>query len=431
MLLFPYWKLHPPQYSIEGKEVQVLSGRFFQKAYKRYVSMNDYIKEEKHQFYQKKNIYLDYQATTPLDRRVLEAMLPYMTEKYGNPHSSEHSVGWAAEKAVEWAKSQIAIYINSLEDEIILTSGATESNNLAIIGLGYAALKKSKRRTILVSAIEHKCVLGASRFLEFFGFKIEKIPVENDGLILIEKFKSMLSDDTLLVSVMATNNEIGVNEPISLLGKMCKNNGTIFHVDASQGAYTNIDVIENNIDLMSISAHKIYGPKGIGGLFISQHSSIKPLPIIYGGGQQNGYRSGTIPVFLGVGFGEACSIMIKEKKEEIGKLISLSTKLYEGLKEICPLVKLNGCHENRHPGNLNITLPDMEAKQLITSLQPNIAFSTGSACTSNNIEPSHVLRAIGLSTEEADRSFRLSVGRFTTKDEIDTAISLISDRLSN
>jgi cysteine desulfurase len=376
-------------------------------------------------------IYLDYQATTPIDRQVFETMLPYMTEIYGNPHSSEHSLGWAAEKAIEQAKSQISDYINSLEDEIIITSGATESNNLAITGLGYTALEKSNRRTILVSAIEHKCVIGASRFLEKLGFKVQKIPVDNNGLINIEYFKTMLSDDVLLVSVMATNNEIGVNEPIAEIGKMCKINGIVFHVDASQGAYTNIDVIENHVDLMSISAHKIYGPKGIGVLYISQHSILKPMPIIFGGGQQNGYRSGTLPVFLVVGFGEACSIMNKVRKEEAEKLFLLSNQLYNGLQKICPLIKINGNRNNRHPGNLNITLPHLDSKQLITLLQPKLAFSTGSACTSNNIEPSHVLRAIGLSSEETDRSFRLSVGRFTTTEEIDIAVSLIGEILVN
>jgi cysteine desulfurase len=392
--------------------------------------MDSYNKEETCHSSLQKTIYLDYQATTPLDKRVLRVMFPYMTEKYGNPHSSEHSVGWMAEKAVEQAKSQIASYINSLEDEIILTSGATESNNLAIIGLGYAALEKSNRRTILVSAIEHKCVLGASRFLERFGFKIEKIPVENDGLVNIARFKSVLSNDTLLVSIMATNNEIGVNEPISKIGEICRANGSFFHVDASQGAYTNIDVIENNIDLMSISAHKIYGPKGIGGLFINQYSKIKPVPIIYGGGQQNGYRSGTISSFLALGFGEACSIIRNEKEIETEKLFNLSDRLYMGLKNNYPSLQLNGDKKNRHPGNLNITLPGIDSKQLITSLQPKLAFSTGAACTSSNIEPSHVLRAIGLSSEEADSSFRLSVGRFTTADEIDIAIALIKEQLS-
>ena len=391
--------------------------------------MGTYNKDETFNSGQNLPIYLDYQATTPLDRQVFEAMLPYMTENYGNPHSSEHSLGWIAEKAIERAKSQIAAYINSLEDEIIITSGATESNNLAIIGLGYAALEKTNRRTILVSAIEHKCVLGASRFLKRFGFKIEKIPVQNDGIIDIEHFKSMLSDDVFLVSVMATNNEIGVNEPIIEIGKLCKTNESIFHVDASQGAYTNIDVIKNNIDLMSISAHKIYGPKGIGGLFLNQYSKIKPMPIIYGGGQQNGYRSGTIPVFLVVGFGEACSIMNMVREEEAKKLSYQSERLYNGIQKVCPLIKINGNQIQRHPGNLNITLPRLESKQLITLLQPKLAFSTGSACTSSNIEPSHVLRAIGLTSEEADKSFRLSVGRFTATSEVDVAISLICEIL--
>jgi cysteine desulfurase len=375
------------------------------------------------------SIYLDYQATTPIDARVLKAMLPYMTEKYGNPHSSEHSLGWEAENAIEYAKSHIASFINSLEDEIIFTSGATESNNLAIIGVSYAGLERSNRRTILVSAIEHKCILGASNFIKRFGFKIKKIPVENDGIINIEKLQSMLSSDVLLVSVMSTNNEIGVNEPIADIGKLCKNNGTIFHVDASQGAYTNIDVIENNIDLMSISAHKIYGPKGIGALYINQFSFIKPLPLIYGGGQQFGYRSGTLPVFLAVGFGESCSLMNYEKKDEAIRLFNLSNQLFKGLREECACIKLNGSLLNRHPGNLNVTLPHIESKQLITLLQPKIAFSSGSACTSSNIEPSHVLKAIGLSTEEADKSFRLSVGRFTTTDDIKIAISLITNIL--
>ena len=377
------------------------------------------------------SIYLDYQASTPLDKQVFEAMLPYIKEKFGNPHSSEHSIGWEAEKAIEKAKSLIAQYINSLEDEIILTSGATEANNFAIIGLGYSALEKSSRKTILVSAIEHKCVLGASIFLKRFGFNIVSIPVDKSGLINIEIFKSMLSDDVLLVSVMATNNEIGVNEPILEIGELCKANGTIFHVDASQGAYTSIDVIANNIDLLSISAHKLYGPMGIGCLFISQYSAIKPMPLLYGGGQQYGFRSGTIPVPLVVGFGTACSIMQNVKEREANNLLSLSNHLYDSLQNACGNIQLNGCRLNRHPGNLNITLPHIDAKQLITLLQPKLAFSSGSACTSNNIEPSHVLKAIGLTTNEADRSFRLSVGRYTTIDEINTTVSLMFEVINN
>jgi cysteine desulfurase len=376
-------------------------------------------------------VYLDYQASTPLDARVLESMMPYMTEKYGNPHSSEHSMGWIANEAVENAKSQVASYINALDDEIIFTSGSTESNNLAIVGIGYIALEKSSRRRILVSSIEHKCVLGASRFLTRFGFIVEKIPVEQDGLIDLTKFKSLLSDDVLLVSVMSTNNEIGVNEPIQKIGQICKEHGILFHIDASQGAYTNLDVLENNADLMSISAHKIYGPKGTGALFISQSATLKPFPLMNGGGQQNGYRSGTLPTFLVVGFGEACSIMQEVKENEAENLKVLRTKLYEGMKLLFPSIRLNGNLSERHPGNLNFTISGIDSKQFIFSLQPHIAFSTGSACTSGIIEPSHVLKAIGLSTEEADNSFRMSVGRFTSAVDIDKTISIIKKHIEN
>jgi len=386
-------------------------------------SINSNNMEEKHI----SSIYLDYQASTPLDPRVLNVMLPYITEKYGNPHSTEHSFGWISNDGVEKAKTQVAAYINSFEDEIIFTSGSTEANNLAIIGLGYAALEKSNRRKILISAIEHKCVLGASRFLTRFGFTIEKLSVEPDGLIDIAKLKSQLTDDVLLVSVMSTNNEIGVNEPVVTIGQLCHEKGILFHIDASQGAYTNLDVLNTNADFMSLSAHKIYGPKGIGSLYISHSASLKPIPIINGGGQQNGYRSGTLPTFLAVGMGEACYIMQEVKKLEASMLKGLRDKLCMGLLKIFPDAKLNGHSEERHPGNLNLTIPGIDSKQFILSLQPNIAFSTGSACTSGMIEPSHVLKAIGLSTVDTDSSFRMSVGRFSTEDEILRALTIISN----
>lgn len=372
-----------------------------------------------------KKVYLDYQATTPLDSRVLEIMLPYMTDVYGNPHSSEHAFGWEANKAIERAKTQVASFINALDDEIIFTSGATESNNLAIIGTAYAALQSSKKRTILVSAIEHKCVLGAARFTEKLGFNVKKIPVQRDGQINLDALTKMIDNDTLLVSVMATNNEIGVNEPLTLIGDMCKNNDVIFHVDAAQGAFANIDVIDTQADLMSLSGHKVYGPKGIGALYISQQSNIKPQPIIYGGGQQDGFRSGTLCPFLVAGIGAAFDIMKKEKDEEANHDRKLRTILLNGLKDIFPSLVLNGSLENRHPGNLNITLPNVDARQFIFNLQPAIAFSTGSACTSGITEPSHVLRAIGLSTAEADASFRMTVGRYTTEDDVSFVLSHI------
>jgi cysteine desulfurase len=387
--------------------------------------------EDIKQFLPNNSIYLDYQASTPLDTRVLESMMPYMTEKYGNPHSSEHSIGWIANEAVEKAKAQVASYLNALDDEIIFTSGSTESNNLAIVGIGYTALDKSNRRRILISSIEHKCVLGASHFLTRFGFIVEKIPVEQDGLIDLNKLKSLLSDDVLLVSVMSTNNEIGVNEPVREIGQICKEHGILFHIDASQGAYTNLDVLENNADLMSISAHKIYGPKGVGALFIGQSAVLKPFPLMNGGGQQNGYRSGTLPTFLAVGLGEACSIMQDVKEHEAENLKVLRTKLYEDMIFLFPSIRLNGTISERHPGNLNLTIPGINSKQFILSLQPHIAFSTGSACTSGIIEPSHVLRSIGLSTEEADNSFRMSVGRFTSTIDIDKAISIIKKYIEN
>lgn len=376
-------------------------------------------------------IYMDYQSTTPLDPIVLKTMLPYMTREFGNPHSSEHAFGWQANKAVEQAKAQVSSYINALENEIVFTSGATEANNLAIIGTGYAALDKSNRRTILVSTIEHKCVLGSARFLERFGFTVKKIPVLKDGHLDLEQFKRMLSEDVLLVSVMATNNEIGVNQPIKEIGRLCYEKGSIFHVDAAQGAYRNLDVLESNVDLLSLSGHKVYGPKGIGALFISHENPCKPAPIILGGGQQDGFRSGTIATPLVVGMGAAFDLMTTVKKDEIVKLSKLRNNLLNGLKHNIPSLQVNGSLTDRHPGNLNLTIPHIRAQQLILSLQPKLCFSTGSACTSGIPEPSHVLKALGLSTEEAESSFRITIGRFTTDEDIQEAINLISHSVNH
>lgn len=376
-----------------------------------------------------KNIYLDYQASTPLDNRVLKEMLPYMTTEFGNPHSSEHAFGWKANNAVEKAKESISSFIDALSDEIIFTSGATEANNLAIVGIGYTALDKSEKRTILVSSIEHKCILGAARFLERFGFNVKKIPILADGKIDLNSFTQLLNDDVLLVSVMATNNEIGVNQDLSVIGNLCKQHGAVFHVDAAQGGYANINVIENNIDLMSLSAHKIYGPKGIGVLYINQSLDIKPLPIIHGGGQQDGYRSGTLPVYLVVGMAKAINLMSELKDKEKQRIITLRNKMLDGLKNIVPELKVNGTMKDRHPGNINIMLPNKDARQLILSVQPYLAFSTGSACTSGIQEPSHVLKAIGLSTTEAEQSFRMTVGRFTSENEITKALQILSEKL--
>lgn len=378
------------------------------------------------------SIYLDYQASTPVDKRVLEAMLPFMTGEFGNPHSSEHAMGWQAEKAVELARSQVADYIGALEDEIIFTSGATESNNLAIIGIGYAAMsKKIDRKTILISSIEHKCVLGAARFLTRFGFNIVHIPVGADGLVNLQQLESMLTDDVLLVSVMTANNEVGTVQPIKEIGKLCVERGILFHTDAAQGCYEQLDVIDNNIDFMSISAHKMYGPKGIGALFISNNAYLKPEPLFYGGGQQSGFRSGTIPAFLAVGFGKAAEIMSQEKETEAENLKKLRMQLLGEIKAKIPDIRLNGSFDHRHPGNLNLVIPAIESKQLIYSIQPSVAFSTGSACTSGVIEPSHVLKAMGLSTSEAEHSFRITVGRFTDEEDIHKAVEAISSNIKS
>lgn len=378
------------------------------------------------------SIYLDYQASTPVDKRVLEAMLPFMTGEFGNPHSSEHAMGWQAEKAVELARSQVADYIGALEDEIIFTSGATESNNLAIIGIGYAAMsKKIDRKTILVSSIEHKCVLGAARFLTRFGFNIIHIPVGADGLVNLQQLESMLTDDVLLVSIMTANNEVGTVQPIKEIGKLCVERGILFHTDAAQGCYEQLDVIDNNIDFMSISAHKMYGPKGIGALFISNNAYLKPEPLFYGGGQQSGFRSGTIPAFLAVGFGKAAEIMSQEKETEAENLKKLRMQLLGEIKAKIPDIRLNGSFDHRHPGNLNLVIPAIESKQLIYSIQPSVAFSTGSACNSGVIEPSHVLKAMGLSTSEAEHSFRITVGRFTDEEDIYKAVEAISSNIKS
>jgi cysteine desulfurase len=385
---------------------------------------------EKSQYNQPiKEIYLDYQASTPIDKRVLQAMLPFLTTEFGNPHSSEHFIGWNANAAVEAAQENIADYIGALPEEIIFTSGATESNNLVIIGLAYAAMSKNiNRRTILVSSIEHKCVLGAARFLTRFGFTVQYIPVTPDGIIDMEKFRFMLNEDILLVSVMTTNNEIGTVQPIKEIGELCSAYGILFHTDAAQACYENLDVFENNVDFMSLSSHKIYGPKGIGALYISNKAYLKPEPIMYGGGQQSGYRSGTIPTFLVVGFGEAANIMISNKETERSELEHLRGLLLEEIQKRVPNIKVNGSMSHRHPGNLNLLIPTIESKQLIYSIQPDVAFSTGSACTSGVIEPSHVLKAIGLSTDAAEHSFRITVGRFTDESDIKKAAEFISNK---
>lgn len=363
-----------------------------------------------------KTIYLDYQATTPLCDVARKAMDDVENTSFANPHSSDHVLGWKAASIVDDSTLTIANYINAIEDEIVFTSGATESNNLAIVGVGITAFRQKKRNRIVVSEIEHKCVLGACKFLkDHFKYEIIKSPVDKNGIIDLNALERIIDSETLLVSIMAVNNEIGTVQPIKEIGETCRKTGAIFHVDASQALYEKIDVIENNIDLLSLSAHKMYGPKGIGALFISNQISIQPTPLFQGGGQQNHYRSGSISPHLAAGFSGAIKELQSIHTDEKSRLDTLRKHLVTELNKSPLKWKINGDLHRRHPGNLSITFPGIDAKALIGKLQPNIAISTGSACTSGTYEPSHVLCAIGLSTKDADSTIRISLGRPTKK----------------
>lgn len=377
-------------------------------------------------------IYLDNQASTPVDPRVLAAMIPFFNQKPGNPHSSDHVFGWEGMAAVNNAAQEISGVLAADPDEIVFTSGATEANNLAILGLARRATKNRFR--ILVSSIEHKCVLAASLATTRFGFRVELIPVSTQGIIDIEALRAMLDENVLLVSVMAVNNEIGSIQPIEEASSLAHQVGAYIHVDAVHAlSLGTFDIGKFDCDLVSLSAHKIYGPKGIGALFIKRELQSKIEPLIYGGDQQGGLRSGTLPVPLCVGFGHAASLMVSsESVEERVRIQSLRNALIIGLKALAFENHLNGPSvENRHPGNANILFLDYDARDILASLQPKIAASMGAACTSGITEPSHVLRAMGMSAKDADSSIRFSVGRFTTMSDIDRAIELLKTALEN
>lgn len=377
---------------------------------------------------EKKSIYLDYQASTPLSQKALEAMIQAEERSFANPHSSEHALGWEAATIIEDAAKEVADFIGALESEIIFVSGATEANNLAIIGVGLAARKQTTRKKIIVSEIEHKCVLGAALFLaENFGYEFVKADVKPDGRVDVENLKELIDSNTLLVSIMAVNNEIGTYQPIHEISKLCRESGAIFHVDAAQALYKKIDVVEDGIDLLSLSSHKMYGPKGIGALFVNQFIDIEPSALFQGGGQQQGYRSGTVPTNLTAGFAAAIRELKDIRKQEEKTLLFHRNYVWEKLQNSIPNCPINGSLVDRHPGNLNITFIDVDAKWLVGNLQPDIAISTGSACTSGIPEPSHVLRAIGLDTTNADSAVRISIGRNTTKKEIEYATNRIID----
>ena len=371
-------------------------------------------------------IYLDYQATTPVDPRVMNEMLPYFNETFGNPHSSDHAWGWKAQESVERARGFIASLVGADSDEIIFTSGATEANNIAILGIG-RALHANKRR-ILVSAIEHKCVLNTARSLINENCTVEFIPVDNDGTININWLEVELKNGGVgLVSIMAVNNEIGTVQNLELLSNLVKSHGAYFHTDAAQAFPTlDVDVSISEIDLISMSAHKMYGPKGIGALYIKRGLAKQMKPILFGGDQEKSLRPGTLPVPLCVGMGMAASISKELSIDERNSTQNLRDLLYQELLRTLPDIRLVGPQfSNRHSGNLNIIFPGIDSHQLIGLLQPSIAISTGSACTSGLSGVSHVLQAICLDHDEAESCVRISVGRFTTREEIYLAASMI------
>jgi cysteine desulfurase len=366
-------------------------------------------------------IYLDYSATTPVDERVAKKMVEYMTfeGKFGNPASRSHQFGWDTEKAIDTARQQVADLINADPREIVWTSGATESNNLAIKGVAHFYQKKGKH--IVTVKTEHKAVLDTCRQLEREGYEVTYLDPEPNGLVDLGKFKAALRDDTILASVMHVNNEIGVIQDIAAIGEICRENKVVFHVDAAQSAgKVPIDLQEMKVDLMSFSAHKIYGPKGVGALYVRRKPRIRIEAQMHGGGHERGMRSGTLATHQIVGMGEAFRIAKEEMAVENERILSLRNRLlkgFEGMEE----VYVNGDLEHRVAGNLNISFNYVEGESLIMAVK-DIAVSSGSACTSASLEPSYVLRALGLSDELAHSSLRFSIGRYTTADEIDYTI---------
>ena len=371
----------------------------------------------------KRPVYLDYQATTPMDPRVLEAMMPYFMEKFGNPHSRNHEHGWEAEEAVEKARKQVADLIGADEREIVFTSGATESNNLAIAGV--ARFYKDSKDHIVTLQTEHKCVLDTCRHLELEGFKVTYLPVKKDGLVDLDVLRNAITDKTALVSVMAANNEIGVIQPLKEIGELCRSRGVFFHTDCAQAfGKIPLDVEAMKIDLMSISGHKIYGPKGIGALYVRRKPRVRLVPLIHGGGQERGFRSGTLPTPLCVGLGAAAEIARREMADENAKLLKLRDRFYKSVTDRLPEVYLNGDLKNRLPGNLNISFAYVEGEGLMMGIK-DLSVSSGSACTSASLEPSYVLRALGVTEDLAHTSLRIGFGRFTTEAEVDYAADRI------
>lgn len=371
-------------------------------------------------------VYLDYAATTPVDKRVAEKMIPYLTETFGNPASNSHAFGWEAEEAVEKARADIAALINADPKEIIFTSGATESDNLAIKGA--ANFYKTKGKHLITVKTEHKAVLDTMRELERQGFEVTYLGVQENGLIDLEELKAAIRDDTILISVMWVNNEIGVVQNIPAIGEICRERKIVFHVDAAQACgKVPVDVEAAKIDLLSMSAHKVYGPKGIGALYVRRKPRVRLEAQMHGGGHERGFRSGTLPTHQIVGMGEAFRIAKEELEQDMAhyrKLRDIFLKGIEGIEE----VYINGDLEHRAPNNLNVSFNFVEGESLIMAVK-ELAVSSGSACTSASLEPSYVLRALGRNDELAHSSLRITFGRMTTEEEVQFAAELIKSKI--
>ena len=378
----------------------------------------------------KKPVYLDYQSTTPIDPRVIAVITKSLQEDYGNPHSRTHSFGWKAEEVIENARNQVAEVIKADSREIFFTSGATESNNIAIKGV--AKFYESQKKHIITVATEHKCVINSCRDLEQEGFRVTFLPVKNDGLIDITTLKEAICEDTVLISVMAINNEIGTIQPLAEIGKLCKEKNIFFHTDAAQAfGKIPLDVEALNIDLMSISAHKIYGPKGVGALYIRRKPRVRIRPLFSGGGQERGIRSGTAPTSIIAGFGEASRIANLEMTKDYEHIKKLSHKFFNGIMEE-KSIYLNGPalekENERYIGNINLSFAGIEGESMIMAIK-DLAVSSGSACTSSSLEPSYVLHSLGVAEELSHTSIRFGIGRFTTEEEVDFAINLVRSKI--
>jgi cysteine desulfurase len=374
-------------------------------------------------------IYLDYQATTPCDPRVVDTMMPFLQGEFGNPHSSTHVYGWKGLEAVEIARHQVAAAIGANAKEVIFTSGATEANNMALKGvLGF--YKDVGKTHIITTMTEHKCILNSCRRLEREGFQVTYLPVEQNGLVNLKTLEEAITPQTALISVMAVNNEIGVIQPLKEIGALCRQKGVFFHTDAAQAlGKISLDVEAMNIDLMSLSSHKIYGPKGVGALYVRRKPRVRLLPLMDGGGQERGMRSGTLAPFLCAGFGKACEIAVAEREEETARLAGLRDRFYTYLKEHVADMVLNGDFEARVPGNLNLSFAYVEGEGLMMGLK-DLALSSGSACTSDSLEPSYVLRALGVDEGLIHTSLRIGFGRYTTEEEVDYAAKRIAQTVN-